>query len=585
MAATTTTAGTAGRKGRRTIRRSSRCGRSSGAISSSRSSSRKACRCCSRATNSSTPRAATTTPTARTTTSPGCRGTSRTTTRSSSTSSAAAWRSGGPSRCFGAPASSRGGPPTSPGTTSRTSTSSCPATSSSSSPACPARASRRWPSTPSTPRASAATSSRCRPTPASSSARWTSPTSTSSRACRRPSRSTRSRRRATRARRSAPSPRSTTTCGCCSPASACPTARTTATGHHARRPSRSSTGPRAARGHPLPGARPGGPGPQGHLRHAARRPGQAGLRPGPHRRRGHELTDTPSSSSPATRCTPSRWSSTGWCCATASSAASPTRSRPRCAWPTAWPRSRSCPADGEPTTEEDTLTFSSTWPAPTAGCPSRSWRPATSRSTRPTARASLRRPRHPLRGRPRAGRPEPRPHARRGRHRAVGVGHSQYFQRLLERSARARHRPRHARGRPHQEAAEAAAVRHGVGKVHVRYKNRYGRTRTYNANYEGVIPYLQRRHTEAESDSQREQIEGYMREVPCPACGAPASTRCRSPSRRRAQHRRDLRPVDRRGAKVLAGLELSERDRMIAERWSRRSTPAWASCSTSASTT
>ena len=81
-----------------------------------------------------------------------------------------------------------------------------------------------WPSTRSTPRASAATSSRSSSTPASSSARWTSPTSTSSRACRRPSRSTRSRRRATPARPSAPSPRSTTTCACSTPASACRTA-------------------------------------------------------------------------------------------------------------------------------------------------------------------------------------------------------------------------------------------------------------------------------------------------------------------------------------------------------------------------
>ena len=90
--------------------------------------------------------------------------------------------------------------------------------------ACPGRASRRWPSTRSTPRASAATSSRSRPTPGSSSARWTSPTSTSSRACRRPSRSTRSRPAATRGPPSAPSPRSTTTCACSTPASACRTA-------------------------------------------------------------------------------------------------------------------------------------------------------------------------------------------------------------------------------------------------------------------------------------------------------------------------------------------------------------------------
>ena len=105
-------------------------------------------------------------------------------------------------------------------TISRTSTSRSPATSSSSSPGCPARASRRWRSTPSTPRGSGATSSRCRPTPGSSSSRWRSPRSTPSRACRRPSRSSRRPPRRTRARPSAPSPRSTTTCACCSRASA-----------------------------------------------------------------------------------------------------------------------------------------------------------------------------------------------------------------------------------------------------------------------------------------------------------------------------------------------------------------------------
>ena len=62
----------------------------------------------------------------------------------------------------------------------------------------------------------------------------------------------------------------------------------------------------------------------------------------------------------------------------------------------------------------------------------------------------------------------------------------------------------------------------GIGdakRVDVRFKNRYGRTRTYTARYEGVIPYLQRRHSEAESDSAREAVEGYMRQVPCRTCG------------------------------------------------------------------
>jgi excinuclease ABC subunit A len=63
------------------------------------------------------------------------------------------------------------------------------------------------------------------------------------------------------------------------------------------------------------------------------------------------------------------------------------------------------------------------------------------------------------------------------------------------------------------------AVLHGIDEqVHVRYRNRYGRERSYYANYEGVIPFLERRQEQTESDYMREKYEGYMREVPCPAC-------------------------------------------------------------------
>jgi excinuclease ABC subunit A len=63
------------------------------------------------------------------------------------------------------------------------------------------------------------------------------------------------------------------------------------------------------------------------------------------------------------------------------------------------------------------------------------------------------------------------------------------------------------------------AVLHGTAdQVHVRYRNRYGRERSYYANYEGVIPFLERRQEQTESESQREKYEGYMREVPCPSC-------------------------------------------------------------------
>ncbi|SDI75232.1 excinuclease ABC subunit A [Actinokineospora alba] len=63
------------------------------------------------------------------------------------------------------------------------------------------------------------------------------------------------------------------------------------------------------------------------------------------------------------------------------------------------------------------------------------------------------------------------------------------------------------------------AVLHGTDdQVHVRYKNRYGRERSYYAAYEGVIPFLERRQEQTDSEYMREKYEGYMREVPCPSC-------------------------------------------------------------------
>src|SRR5690606_31813313 len=101
----------------------------------------------------------------------------------------------------------------------------------------------------------------------------------------------------------------------------------------------------------------------------------------------------------------------------------------------------------------------------------------------------------------------------------------------------------------------------------VRYKNRYGRERTYSTEYEGVIPWLKRRHEGADSDWSREQFEGYMREVPCHACGGarlkPATLAVTINGRNIAEVA-DLSIGE--SAKFLAGLELSQRDTMIAER-------------------
>ena len=67
--------------------------------------------------------------------------------------------------------------------------------------------------------------------------------------------------------------------------------------------------------------------------------------------------------------------------------------------------------------------------------------------------------------------------------------------------------------------AQKAIIKGHPTKVHVVTRNRYGRQRAYYAEFEGVSSYIERRHHEAESDVSRERYEGFMREVPCPACG------------------------------------------------------------------
>jgi excinuclease ABC subunit A len=112
------------------------------------------------------------------------------------------------------------------------------------------------------------------------------------------------------------------------------------------------------------------------------------------------------------------------------------------------------------------------------------------------------------------------------------------------------------------------AVLYGSGtkEVQVSYKNRYGRRRTYKTRFEGVMPWLERRHSESESDRARELIEGYMREVPCPACGG---ARLRPASLAVTINDKNVFEVGElsisKAAVFLGGLELSERDRMIAE--------------------
>ncbi|MQA94074.1 MAG: excinuclease ABC subunit UvrA [Streptosporangiales bacterium] len=103
-------------------------------------------------------------------------------------------------------------------------------------------------------------------------------------------------------------------------------------------------------------------------------------------------------------------------------------------------------------------------------------------------------------------------------------------------------------------------------QIHVRYRNRYGRQRSYYTTFEGVIPWVKRRYAEAESDSSRERFEGYMREVPCPSCDG---ARLKPVSLAVTVGGESIAAVCHMPigecAKLLLQLELSERDRTIAE--------------------
>jgi excinuclease ABC subunit A len=104
-------------------------------------------------------------------------------------------------------------------------------------------------------------------------------------------------------------------------------------------------------------------------------------------------------------------------------------------------------------------------------------------------------------------------------------------------------------------------------KVHVVTTNRYGRQRAYYAEFEGVRSYVERRHGEAESDTSRERFEGFMREVPCPACGGsrlkPVSLAVTVGGKSIAEV--CALPINET-ADFLRELELTTREKQIAER-------------------
>jgi excinuclease ABC subunit A len=104
-------------------------------------------------------------------------------------------------------------------------------------------------------------------------------------------------------------------------------------------------------------------------------------------------------------------------------------------------------------------------------------------------------------------------------------------------------------------------------KVHVKYRNRFGRERSYTTGFEGAVPMVKRRHGETDSDYARDKYEGFMREVPCPAC---RGARLKPESLSVLIDGRSIAQVSAMSiaecAEFLRGVRLGAREAQIAER-------------------
>jgi excinuclease ABC subunit A len=102
-------------------------------------------------------------------------------------------------------------------------------------------------------------------------------------------------------------------------------------------------------------------------------------------------------------------------------------------------------------------------------------------------------------------------------------------------------------------------------RVQVSYRNRFGRRRSYATTFEGIVPNLERRYRDTDSEFTREKIEEYMTLRPCPEC---QGARLRPESRAVLVAGTPIHEFTalsaRRALEWIRALELTEHDRRIA---------------------
>jgi excinuclease ABC subunit A len=99
-----------------------------------------------------------------------------------------------------------------------------------------------------------------------------------------------------------------------------------------------------------------------------------------------------------------------------------------------------------------------------------------------------------------------------------GKGLFNYFQRLLEGLAADLDFSLRTPWQDLGPDIQSAILKGNDFEVTVKWKNRFGREMKYSTGFEGVMPYIERKFLEAETDAARQRYSAYLREIDCPVC-------------------------------------------------------------------
>lgn len=116
------------------------------------------------------------------------------------------------------------------------------------------------------------------------------------------------------------------------------------------------------------------------------------------------------------------------------------------------------------------------------------------------------------------------------------------------------------------EEVQQAVLRGNNFELTVRYRNRFGRDVKYSSGFEGVIPYIERKFHETDSEWSKQRFADYLREIQCGDCSGKRLKPEILAVTVNGASISDVADMSLDGAfEFMAGLQLSERDSAIAE--------------------